>query len=122
METAVHVLSFERWSRLLRIAALGTALILPAVPGPRSGARRRDARAQAQLHELSCGRSDLARTVVRGYRHRYDGKPDARAYLVRKIQTGGVGAWGSAPMPANTQIDDAQTQRIVDWILRQTRR
>jgi cytochrome c len=42
---------------------------------------------------------------------------DAHAALARKVKSGGQGAWGSVPMPAQPQIPDSDIQAMVGWIL-----
>lgn len=42
------------------------------------------------------------------------------AALADKIVRGGSGVWGAVPMPANTQVSDAEARRLASWIL-QTR-
>ena len=37
--------------------------------------------------------------------------------LVKKIREGSVGVWGSTPMPAQTQVTDAQALTLARWIL-----
>lgn len=48
---------------------------------------------------------------------RYRGRPEAAGVLAVKIRLGGAGAWGAVPMPANTQVDEAEARRLVAWIL-----
>jgi cytochrome c len=37
--------------------------------------------------------------------------------LAIKIQKGGGGVWGPVPMPANTQVSDAEAKKLAAWIL-----
>lgn len=37
--------------------------------------------------------------------------------LALKIQKGGAGTWGPVPMPANTQVSDAEAKKLATWIL-----
>ena len=48
---------------------------------------------------------------------RYAGQPDAVPKLARKVMKGGTGVWGTAVMPANTQISEAEAKQLVQWIL-----
>jgi cytochrome c len=43
---------------------------------------------------------------------KHAGKVD---YLVGKIKSGGVGVWGSIPMPAQT-VSDADAKTIAAWL------
>jgi len=46
-----------------------------------------------------------------------EGAPDAQTRLVAKIRNGGSGAWGAVPMPAQSQLAEADARSVVDWIL-----
>ncbi len=48
---------------------------------------------------------------------RYQGDAKAEELLVIKVRNGGQGAWGSVPMPANTQLKDEDIRAVVRWIL-----
>jgi cytochrome c len=37
--------------------------------------------------------------------------------LATKIQKGGSGVWGAVPMPSNTQVSDADAQKLAAWVL-----
>jgi cytochrome c len=130
MEAALHMSSVWEWleprlslsfgSRLrsrLKLAAVCAGL---AVPAGVALAQSPDAPALARkLNCMSCHAADrtLLGPSFAAIAGRYGSKPGARDYLAQKIQTGGVGAWGSAPMPANTQVDDQQAHLLADWIL-----
>lgn len=48
---------------------------------------------------------------------KYAGQKDAEAKLVQKVLKGGAGVWGPVPMPANTQVSEAEAHTLVKWIL-----
>ncbi|WP_295522134.1 c-type cytochrome [uncultured Pseudacidovorax sp.] len=48
---------------------------------------------------------------------RYAGNKDAANVLAQKILKGGSGAWGPVPMPANTQVSDAEAKKLATWVL-----
>lgn len=48
---------------------------------------------------------------------RYSGDKDADSRLAAKIRKGGAGVWGPVPMPANTQVSEAESRQLVAWIL-----
>lgn len=48
---------------------------------------------------------------------KYAGQKGAEDKLVQKVMKGGSGVWGSIPMPANTQVSDAEAHTLVKWIL-----
>jgi cytochrome c len=50
---------------------------------------------------------------------KYAGQKDAEDKLVQKVLKGGGGVWGPVPMPANTQVSDAEAHTLVKWILSQ---
>ena len=47
---------------------------------------------------------------------KYANKPVENA-LVQKVMKGGSGAWGTVPMPANPQVNEAEARALVKWIL-----
>jgi cytochrome c len=48
---------------------------------------------------------------------KYAGQKDAVDKLAQKVIKGGAGVWGQVPMPANTQVSEAEAKQIVNWIL-----
>lgn len=50
---------------------------------------------------------------------KYAGQKDAEAKLAAKVIKGGSGVWGAIPMPANTQVSEAEAQTLVKWVLSQ---
>ena len=53
---------------------------------------------------------------------KYKGNGDAAKMLALSIQKGstpGKGNWGPVPMPANTQVTDAEAAKLTSWILAQ---
>lgn len=48
---------------------------------------------------------------------KYAKRADAAGYLVEKMKTGGVGAWGQIPMPAQPALEDDEAQAVAKWIL-----
>lgn len=48
---------------------------------------------------------------------KYAGQKDAAAKLAAKVIAGGSGAWGPVPMPANAQVNEADSKKLVAWIL-----
>ncbi len=50
---------------------------------------------------------------------KYAGQKDAEAKLVQKVLKGGSGSWGAVPMPANTQVTEAEAHTLVKWVLAQ---
>jgi cytochrome c len=50
---------------------------------------------------------------------KYAGQKDAEDKLVQKVLKGGSGVWGAIPMPANTQVSEAEAHTLVKWVLSQ---
>lgn len=48
---------------------------------------------------------------------KYAGQKDAAAKLATKIMKGGSGVWGVVPMPANTQVNEAEAKKLAAWVL-----
>ena len=48
---------------------------------------------------------------------KYAGQADATDKLAAKVVKGSSGVWGNIPMPANTQVTDAEAKQLVGWIL-----
>jgi cytochrome c len=48
---------------------------------------------------------------------KYAGDKSAIDKLAAKIQKGGAGVWGAVPMPANTQVNDAEAKKLAAWVL-----
>ena len=50
---------------------------------------------------------------------KYAGQKDAADKLATKIIKGGSGVWGPVPMPANTQVNEAEAKKLAAWVLTQ---
>lgn len=48
---------------------------------------------------------------------RYAGQKDVADKLASKIRQGGSGGWGAIPMPANTQVSEAEGKKLAAWVL-----
>lgn len=48
---------------------------------------------------------------------KYKGDKAAADKLAAKVIKGGTGVWGQVPMPANTQVSEADSKKLVAWIL-----
>ena len=48
---------------------------------------------------------------------KYAGQKDAEDKLTAKVLKGGSGVWGPVPMPANTQVTEAEARTLVKWVL-----
>ena len=48
---------------------------------------------------------------------KYTGQKDAVDKLAAKIMKGGSGVYGPVPMPANTQVNEAEAKKLAAWVL-----
>jgi len=49
--------------------------------------------------------------------NKYAGQSDAVNKLAGKIVKGGSGVWGPVPMPANSQVNEADAKKLAVWVL-----
>ena len=49
--------------------------------------------------------------------NKYAGQGDAVNKLAAKIVKGGSGVWGPVPMPANSQVSEADAKKLSAWVL-----
>jgi len=60
------------------------------------------------------------KVVGPGYKEvaaKYAGQKDAVDKLAGKILKGGSGVFGVVPMPANTQVNEAEAKKLAAWVL-----
>ncbi len=48
---------------------------------------------------------------------KYKGDKAAADRLATKIMKGGSGVWGTAYMPANAQVNEAEAKKLATWVL-----
>lgn len=48
---------------------------------------------------------------------KYAGDAKAVDMLAAKIMKGGSGVWGAIPMPANSQVNEADAKKLAAWVL-----
>ena len=48
---------------------------------------------------------------------KYAGDAKAADMLAAKVIKDGAGVWGPVPMPANAQVNEADSKKLVAWIL-----
>jgi cytochrome c len=96
--------------RILLALAATTVLATPAM-------------AQMELAQakncLACHAVDkkLVGPAYKDIAAKYAGQKDAVDKLANKIIKGGSGVWGPVPMPANTQVSDAEAKKLAAWVL-----
>ena len=83
-----------------------------------------NARADEELYKskncFACHRVDRNHLApqFKAIAAKYAQEKGAEEVLVRKIREGGVGVWGSTPMPPQPQVTDAEAVTLARWILR----
>ncbi|MGD9603278.1 MAG: c-type cytochrome [Gammaproteobacteria bacterium] len=104
-ELATHFRSFH------------AAAALPAAAAPAAVAA---GETLAQNHGcLACHALDAPRVgpAFKAVAERYAGDSAAVQTLTAKVRAGGTGTWGSALMPPQTTIAEADLVKVLDWIL-----
>ncbi|HVZ43435.1 MAG TPA: c-type cytochrome [Ramlibacter sp.] len=101
-------------NRALAVLAASLAPLL-ALPG---SAFADQALAQAK-NCFSCHAVDkkLVGPAYKEVAAKYAGQKDAVDKLAAKIMKGGSGVWGPVPMPANTQVNEAEAKKLAAWVL-----
>ncbi len=72
-----------------------------------------------QKNCLACHAIDkkLVGPAYKDVAKKYENDKDALARLSKKVREGGVGVWGQIPMPANPQVNEAESVTLVKWVL-----
>ena len=72
-----------------------------------------------QKNCLACHAIDkkLVGPAYKDVAKKYENDKDAVARLAKKVREGGVGVWGQIPMPANPQVNEAESVALVKWVL-----
>jgi cytochrome c len=94
----------------------------PAGPDTLASSNEDPIRKSLDAHACSGCHALDARVVGPSFKEvatKYGTNPEAGRHLAAKIRSGGVGAWGQVPMPANPGVSDEDLQKLVGWILRQ---
>ena len=94
---------------LICVAAAGL-VALPALANPEMAQKK---------NCMACHAMDkkLIGPAYKDVAAKYAGQKDAADKLAQKIQKGGSGVWGAVPMPANTQVNDAEAKELAAWVL-----
>ena len=68
---------------------------------------------------LACHSADkkIVGPAYKDVAKKYATQKDAVAMLATKIMKGGAGVWGPVPMPANTQVNEAEAKKLAAWVL-----
>jgi cytochrome c len=72
-----------------------------------------------QKNCLACHAVDkkLVGPAYKDVANKYRGQAGAVDKLAQKIMKGGSGVWGPVPMPANTQVNEAEAKKLAAWVL-----
>lgn len=95
----------------------GAAAPPPAAATRQPGHDLAEANGCLACHAVDTARVGPAFTAI-GARYREDSA--ALQALTAKVRQGGSGVWGSATMPPQTQIPDAELATVLGWILQDT--
>ena len=101
---------------LIALASLAAAFALPSAASAATPAELAQ-----QKNCLACHSVDK-KVVGPAYKDvaaKYAGDKDAVKKLTDKVLKGGSGVWGPVPMPANTQVSEAEAKILVQWVLSQ---
>lgn len=96
-------------------------LVLFAVGGLVSNAAMANAELAKAKNCMACHAvaNKLVGPAFKDIAAKYAGQKDAEAKLAAKVIKGGSGVWGAIPMPANTQVSEAEANTLVKWVLSQ---
>jgi len=91
-------------------------------PAPAAKARPDVADAKQLLATNSCTACHAVSNKILGPAFRdvaakYKDKDKAESYLVTKMKGGSSGVWGTMPMPAQGQLNDADAKVIAQWLM-----
>ena len=97
-------------SRLILAVALAGTFALPALA---------DQALATAKNCMSCHKVDkkLVGPSYKDVAAKYAGQAGAVDKLAVKIMKGGSGVFGAVPMPANTQVNEAEAKKLAAWIL-----
>jgi len=93
------------------LAATGALLVSTAASAQLELAQKKNC--------LACHAIDkkLVGPAYKDVAKKYENDKDAPARLAKKVREGGVGVWGQIPMPANPQVNEAESLQLVKWVL-----
>ncbi|MEI6804817.1 MAG: c-type cytochrome [Burkholderiales bacterium] len=103
-------MKFTHWAALIVVATV--ALSAPA---------RADQALATAKNCMACHALDkkIVGPAYKDVAKKYAGNAKAAEMLATKVMKGGAGVWGPVPMPANTQVTDAEAKKLVAWVLAQ---
>ncbi len=92
-------------------AAIGAMLLSTAASAQMELAKQKNC--------LACHAVDkkLVGPAYKDVAKKYENDKGAAERLAKKVREGGVGVWGQIPMPANPQVNEAESLQLVKWVL-----
>ncbi|APW42441.1 c-type cytochrome [Rhodoferax saidenbachensis] len=101
--------------RILITAALSVTAILSSAPA------FADLALATSKNCMACHAVDkkLVGPAFKDVAAKYKTDKTAADRLAAKVIKGGSGAWGAVPMPANPQVSEAESKKLVAWVLSQ---
>ena len=95
-----------------------TLLIMAAMAAISAPALADEALAKSK-NCMACHAADkkLVGPAYKEVAKKYAGDAKAVDMLATKIVKGGSGVWGAIPMPANTQVSEADAKKLAAWVL-----
>ena len=101
-------MKYAFFARLIAIAALATSA--PAFA---------DQALATAKNCMTCHAVDkkLVGPAYKDVAAKYAGQKDVVDKLAAKIMKGGSGVYGPVPMPANTQVNEAEAKKLAAWVL-----
>lgn len=100
-------------NRILISLALGASATLSMAPA------QADLALATSKNCMACHAVDkkLVGPAYKEIAAKYKGDKTAVDKLATKIIKGGGGVWGAVPMPANTQVSEADSKKLAAWVL-----
>ena len=93
------------------LAAIGAMLISTGASAQLELAKQKNCLACHQIDKKLVG------PAYKDVAAKYANDKDAAPRLAKKVREGGVGVWGQIPMPANPQVNEAESLQLVKWVL-----
>ncbi|MDE2400298.1 MAG: c-type cytochrome [Burkholderiales bacterium] len=100
--------------KLLALMAAGAALVMTSLTPALANQELAQKKACLACHGID---KKVIGPAYLDVAKKYKGQKDAEAKLVQKVLKGGSGVWGTVPMPANAQVNEAEAKQLVTWIL-----
>ena len=103
-------------SSLIALATVAAAFTLPATAFAQGAAELAQKKNCMACHSVD---KKIVGPAFKDVAAKYAKDKDAVKKLSEKVLKGGSGVWGPVPMPANTQVTEAEASELVKWVLSQ---